>query len=229
MEIFKRNKYVIQGFIGGMAGTLLLSAGVALAASSFTYATFQKLIGGVYVTPVTTAYSYATQIQQPVVTSTASTTGSLSGGSLVTEVVATTPTGTSTPSLEIATTTSVNEGLLLKWAPVPGATGYAVYIGTSTPGSEQSYFTATSTSGAANTQYTLTSTSSPTYSALAASGSGFYAAMGSASSSIMTSGLIQSSTNATTTCTTALAGAMFYSTVNAHLWLCTSGAWALIK
>jgi hypothetical protein len=61
-----------------------------------------------------------------------------------------------TPSLEYATTTSINENINVVWAPVPGATGYVIYFGTSTPGSEQAYFIATTT-----TQYSLNSTSSP--------------------------------------------------------------------
>jgi hypothetical protein len=55
--------------------------------------------------------------------------------------------------------------------------------------------------------------------------------MGSGSSSIITSGFIQSTESATTSpCTTALNGATFYNTSNSHLWLCTGAGptWKLI-
>jgi hypothetical protein len=212
---------------------LVAGSGIASAATSFTYQTFQKLIGTNNVVPISPSYSYATQLQQPSVTAASSTPGgSLTGGRIVAEVVATTPFGTSSPSAEIATTTNPSTSLQLSWPTIPGATGYAVYFGTTTPGSEQAYLVATSTNGAVNTYYTLTSTTSPNYDVRPHINTGFYTQLGSASSSIATAGNIQTSAAATTTsCTAALNGSIFYNTANAHLWLCTGAGptWALIK
>lgn len=209
----------------------------SLTASAFTTSFsggFETLINN-FISPNVTSQAYATQIQSPLLsTKLASSTlpatgGALTKGPLQVVIEALTATGTSSPSAEIATTSaSTNSQLYLQWAPVANATGYAVWIGTSTPGSERSYFMATSTAGTVNTNYNLTSTSTPTYGVLGAAG--FLTTMGSASSSISTSGLIQSQQAATSTaCTTALQGSMFYNTSNAHLWLCQSGAWAVIK
>jgi hypothetical protein len=221
-------------FVNHLSSIIALAVAIpfcTFAGSSFSYAVFQQLLVGNYIVPTVTSNAYATELQQPSVTSTASTTGTLSGGKLYLEVVATTVTGTSSPSAEIATTTSVNENVNIVWSPIPGATGYAVYFGTSTPGSEQSYFAATSTAGVVNTQYSLTSTTSPTYNTPSLNGTGYYASIGSGTSSIAVSGQIQVTSNATTTCSTALNGAIFYSTANSHLWLCTGSgpAWTVIK
>lgn len=208
----------------------IIIAPVARAASSFTYRTFQTLIGGSYVVPTATSLSYATQLNSPTVTApTAPSSGSLTAGPLQIEIAAVSATGTSTPSSEIATTSIASGALYFSWAPVPGATGYALYFGTSTPGSEGAFFMATSTSGAPNTNYTLTSTSSPTYYAIPAQGSGYYSAFGSASTTIDTGGLIRSSTSATTTCNAAATGAMFYNPVSDLLWLCKAGGWTVVK
>lgn len=230
MEIYKKIKNISAWTIIAIALVFLhLIPQIADAGSSFTFSLFQQLVG-TGIVPTSPSQSYATQLNTPAVNA-ASTTGSLTGGSLNIRVVATTAFGTSSPSNEVATTTSVNEGLQLTWPTVPGANAYAIYIGTSTPGSEQAYFEATSTAGVVNSYYSLTSTSTPTYNALALSGAGFYSAFGSASSTIITSGLIQTVSTATTTpCTTALNGSIFYSSSNSHLWLCTGGGptWKLI-
>ena len=218
MRITKTDALILGIATGMLLGAFGFSS-IASAATSFTYQTFQKLIGGNNVVPVSPSYSYATQLQQPVA-SIASTTGSLSGGPLVIKVVADTPFGTSSPSLEISTTTSKTEALQITWPAVPGASGYAIYFGTSTPNSEKAYFVATSTNGAVNTVYTLTSTSSPNYDLLPHISTGFYSQIGSASSSVATAGNILTQSAATTTpCTTALNGSIFYNTANAHLWL----------
>ena len=199
--------------------------------SSFSYAAFQQLISN-YIVPFTTSTGYATELQSPVITSTASTTGTLSPGPLFIEIVATTQTGTSSQSNEYATTTSKNENINLYWPPVPGAQAYAIYFGTSTPGSEQAYFEATSTAGVVNTQYSLSSTSSPAYYTPAANGEGYYALIGSATTTITTQGLIQAISNATTTaCSASVNVAIFYNTANSHLWLCTGSGptWTVIK
>lgn len=216
-----------------IVGILALAAFApfAGAASSFTYSTFVTIVG-TFVQPLVPQWSYGTQLQ-PATIAVASTTqsgASLSGGKLVIKVLALSATGTSTPSNEYATTTTAANALIISWATVPGATGYAVAFGTSTPGSEHAYFMATSTAGAANTTYTLTSTSSPTYYAIPSSGSGFYASLGSGTSTMSTSGAVRLFSAATTTaCSEALDGTIFYNEANEHLWLCQSGAWAAIK
>jgi hypothetical protein len=210
---------------------VLIGAGTVtvFAASSITPGVFTKLVG-LFVQPVTTSNSYGTQVQAPNM-AVASSTGSLTGGRLAVQVAALTLTGTSSPSSEIATTTSINEALQITWPTMPGATGYAVYIGTSTPGSEHSYFMATSTGGTLNTYYTLAATSSPTYYAIPAQGAGFFSSQGSGTTTLDTTGLIRAQSSATTTCSAPLNGSIFYSTANAHLWLCTGSgpAWTVIK
>lgn len=192
--------------------------------SSFGYAAFLQLIGNnAQAQPGT---NITTQMTPPVIT-TASTTGALTQGPLFLEVVATSTTGTSSPSAEYATTTSNNEGITLTWPQVPGASGYLIYISTTTSGNEQGYFLSTTTS-----QFTLNSTTSPIVGTPLSLGAGFYAALGSGSSSLTTAGPIQASSNATTTnCTTSLDGAQFFNTSNAHLWLCTGAGptWTLLK
>jgi hypothetical protein len=226
METIKRlAKYGIVG--------LLLGASAALAASSITPGVFTKLVG-LFVQPITTSYSYGTPVQQPVATAASSTAaaGSLTRGPLVIEVAALTLTGTSSPSNEIATSSQgTNSEIHLTWPPVPGATGYAVYIGTTTPGSEHSYFMATSTAGVPNTFYTLTSTSSPKYYAIPGQGAGYFSSLGSGTTTLDTTGLIRAQSSATTTCNASLNGTIFYSTTNSHLWLCTGAgpAWTVIK
>ena len=231
MQMLKKlNRYHLQGVALGLLIVFSFSGVASAFGSSFSYATFQQLIGN-YIVPFATSNGYATELQSPILTSLASTTGSLSKGQLYFEVVATTQNGTSSPSAEIATTTSKNENVNIYWTAVPGAQGYAVYFGTSTPGSEQAYFGATSTAGVPNTQYSFTSTSSPTFNVPAPSGAGYYALVGSATSTITTQGLIQATSNATTSCNASLNGAIFYNTANSHLWLCTGAGptWTVIK
>jgi len=91
---------------------------------------------------------------------TSTTGGSLTANSkMYFEVVAINATGTSTPSSEIATTTYMASSRFhLTWTPVPGATGYAIFYSTSTPGAENAYQIATTTNA-----FDFTSTSTPTY------------------------------------------------------------------
>jgi hypothetical protein len=231
MGIINRFKDAI---ILGAAIVGILVGSTAFAASSITPGVFTKIVG-LFVQPLTTSYSYGTQLQTPVVTAASSTNaaGSLTQGRLVVKVAALSLTGTSSPSNEIATSSQgTNSEIQLTWPQVPGATGYAIYIGTSTPGSEQSYLLATSTGGQVNNFYTLVSTSSPTYYAIPGQGAGYYTSANSASTSLDTTGLIRAQQAATTSaCATALNGAMFYNAANAHLWLCIGAgpAWTVIK
>ena len=213
-------------------GVLALAAFApfAGAASSFVQVNFQKLVG-LNLVPVSTNYSYATQMVAPTVTApTVFGAGSLSAGLLKIQVAALSATGTSSPSSEYATTSVASKSIYLSWATIPGATGYAVYVGTSTPGSEQSYFMATSTAGAVNTNYTLTSTSTPTYYSIPASGSGYFASIGSATTTFDTSGTIRAASSATTTtCGATNRGATFYNSANDLDWLCKAAGWTVIK
>ena len=145
--------------LSGVAGFFYVP--IANAASSFTQNIFS--LGGPnnqQITPISPAYTLNQVVAPPLASGTATTSGSLAIGQLplYLSVVAITPGGTTTPSNEIATTTakSLGEAIHLTIAPVPGAIGYALYFGTTTPLSENAYFATTTTS------MTLTSTSSPT-------------------------------------------------------------------
>lgn len=108
---------------GAVLGVLTLAGATAFAASGITPGIFTKLVG-LFVQPLTTSYSYSTQLQTPAVTAASSTTagGSLTRGPLVVEVAALTLTGTSLPSNEIATSTQGTNSEIQ----------YAIYIGTTT-------------------------------------------------------------------------------------------------
>jgi hypothetical protein len=221
------------GYVAAVLLTLLLLflGGIGIASafnSSFGYAAFLQLIGNN--AQIGQGVNITSQIQSPLI-SAASTTGTLTGGPLYVEVVATSLTGTSSPSNEYATTTSANENLQLTWPTIPGATGYAVYVSTTTPGNEQGVLYATSTSGAVNTYYSLTSTTSVIYSIPSQSGSGYLTSIGSATSTIQAPIIAAVSSATTTNCSASINGAQFYNTANSHLWLCTGAGpgWTLIK
>jgi hypothetical protein len=208
---------------------VLFAASVAFAFnSSFGYGVFLQLIGSN--AQIAQGVSVTTQIQSPLI-SAASTTGSLTGGLLFVEVAATSLTGTSSPSNEYATTTDVNENLQISWPPIPGATGFAIYVSTTTAGNEKGVLYATSTSGAVNNYYSITSTSSVIYALPVQSGSGYLASLGSATSTIQAPIIAAVSSATTTACSASINGAQFYNTSNAHLWLCTGAGpgWTLIK
>lgn len=228
MEMFKTRTFW-EGLVGGVVASILVSALTAFAASSFSYGTFLQLIGQNNLAPFITSLSYTNQIQPPIITVASSTSGTLSGGPLQIEVAAVTLSGTSTPSNEFATTTIPNQAMQITWPPIPGASGYAIYVGTSTSGSEAAYLMATSTAGVPNTQYTLQSTTTVLLTSVSNQGSGYYTSEGSATTSIDTTGLIRAQSNATTTCAASIAGSMFYNPNNAHLWLCTGGVWVVVK
>jgi hypothetical protein len=216
-----------KSIVLGIAIAVLFSASAAFAfESSFGYGVFLQLIGNN--AQVQTPIALTTQLQVPVTTA-ASSTGTLLGGPLWVEVVATSYTGTSSPSTEYATTTNVNEDLKLAWNTVPGATGYGIYISTTTAGNEQGILYATSSAAnGINTTFDITSTSSVLYGVPSQSGLGFLTSDNSGTSTMATP-LIQAVSNGTTTaCTTALSGAQFYNVANSHLWLCTAGAWTKI-
>ena len=125
----------------------------------------------------------------------------------------------------------MNENLQLTWPIISGATGYAIYVSTTTAGNEQGVLYATSTSGAVNTSYSLTSTSTVTYAIPSQSGTGYLASIGSATSTIQAPIIAAVSSATTTNCTASINGAQFYNTANSHLWLCTGAGpgWTLIK
>jgi hypothetical protein len=196
--------------------------------SSFGYASFLQLIGNN--AQIGQGVNITSQIQSPLI-SAASTTGTLTAGPIYVEIAATSLTGTSSPSNEYATTTSSGENLQLTWPTISGATGYAVYVSTTTPGNEQGVLFATSTNGAVNTSYSLATTSSVTYAIPSQSGTGYLASIGSATSTIQAPIITAVSSATTTNCTASINGAQFYNTANSHLWLCTGAGpgWTLIK
>lgn len=230
MQIPKRTKNNIHSALFGLLfGLIVCATSTAFAFnSSFGYGVFLQLIGNN--AQIVQGVNITTQIQSPLI-SAASTTGTLTGGPLFVEVAATSLTGTSSPSNEYATTTDVNENLQISWPPIPGATGFAIYVSTTTAGNEQGVLYATSTSGAVNNYFSLTSTSSVIYALPAQSGSGYLVSMGSATSTFEAPIIAAVSSATTTNCTASINGAQFYNTANAHLWLCTGAGpgWTLIK
>lgn len=230
MRISERTKNNLRsGLFGLLFGLFVCGASTALAFnSSFGYSAFLQIVGNN--AQVGVGNNITAQLQSPLI-SAASTTGTLTGGPLFVEVSALSITGTSSPSNEIATTTTVNENLQLSWPTIPGATGYAVYVSTTTAGNEHGVLYATSTAGAVNTYYSLTSTTSVISGVPSSTGTGFLSSLGSSTSTVETA-IVQAVSSATTTnCTAALNGALFYNTANAHLWLCTGAGpgWTLIK
>ncbi len=94
----------------------------------------------------------------------ATTTGSVSVGTIYFEVVATDGTGgTTIGSNLLATTTVYNSAAYnLTWPAIQGAAGYRIYFSTTTPVALTQYFNSTSTIGT-TMAYNFTSTSSPVF------------------------------------------------------------------
>jgi hypothetical protein len=218
-----------KGIALGIGIAVLFSASVAFAFnSSIGYGVFLQLIGAN--AQIITPDAITTQLQSPAI-SAASTTGALQGGPLFIEIVATSYTGTSSPSNELATTTLPLQSLQFSWSTIPGATGYGIYVSTTTSGNEKGLFFATSTNGQVNTTYSLNSTSSPLFGTPVLTGTGFLTSDNSSTSTLETP-IIQAVSNGTTTsCTASLNGAQFYNLANSHLWLCTGAgpAWTILK
>lgn len=150
--------------VGIAIGLVLATAGSALAlTSSISPANLFK-IGGTQIVPIYPTWSVNIPLSQPTNFAAASSTSP--GGSLSTssapiyfEVVAINSTGTTTVSTELSTTTKTGSSRIhFSWTAVPGATGYAIFYSTTTPGAENAYQLATTSN-----QYDFTSTSSPSY------------------------------------------------------------------
>ncbi len=183
---------IVTGLLALAAIAVILAvvgAGKASAAISTISPANLFQISGTQITPIYPTWSFNIPLSLPNNFRAASSTSP--GGSLSTssapiyfQVAAINRTGTTTPSTEIATTTKTGSSRIhFSWTPVPGATGYAVYYSTTTPGGENAYQLATTTN-----QYDLTSTSSPLYGRPPAFPSAFAAQLSNGTSSISANG-----------------------------------------
>ena len=190
------------------------------------------------------------QVAQPTA---ATTTGTLASSTAFSVAVAAVDgTGTTTLSAAITQRTdpngNANEGLIVTWPAVPGATGYAVFVatGTVTTASSFSQYFAATTSG----QYDLSTTTgsltgSYTKSDITAfafkfnpSGTSYIdggngtatgtplAASGTALE--INGGFRNTEVGTTTSCDAQTAGVVFYNTSNAHEWGCNGTKWVII-
>lgn len=176
-------------------------------------------------------------------------TGSITaGGTLYIEVTALDGQGETIASNLLGTTTVASSALQLTWPTVQGATGYRVYISTSTPQALTQYFSATSTSGTPNPYYTLTSTSSPvfvsgppssntaySFNAQQSTGIGWFLGkfgVGTSSPQValdVASGTMRAYSVSTTSCAAINDGAIFYNATDKHLYVCEATTWQIIK
>jgi hypothetical protein len=203
-------------------------------------------------------WQFGLSMTPPLITSIATTSGSVTAGLASSTpytfaVAALDGTGTTTlislssMTTDASNTQNVPEQMIVKWLPVNGATGYAVFFSTSTTVSNadmKQYFYAT-TSG----QFTFsTSTGSlaGTYSKddttafsellSPASSDIFNDNINAATSSVAASttalqvnGTTVITASATTTaCESDTAGAIFWNTANSHEWGCNGTTWKLI-
>lgn len=157
-----RNLYIGSVIALSICASLFIFLNRAHALTTITPPNLFK-IGGTQIMPLYPTWSINIPLSFPGNFSAASST---TGGSLSTSsspiyfmVSALNSTGTTTPSTELSTTTSTGSSRIhFSWTPVPGATGYAVFYSTTTPGAENAYQIASTTN-----QYDFTSTSSPAY------------------------------------------------------------------
>lgn len=181
------NPLVIVGL--AVAGILAI-LGLAVGASAQIAAASLFQISGTQITPIFPSWSINIPLAPPSNFRAASSTSP--GGSLSTSttplyfrVAAINGTGTTTVSSEIATTTRTGSSRIhFSWTPVPGATGYAIFYSTTTPGAQNAYQLATTTN-----QYDFTSTSSPLYGRPPAFPSAFAAQLSNGTSSLSANGV----------------------------------------
>jgi hypothetical protein len=146
--------------------------------------------------------------------------------------------------------TPTGESILLKWASLPGAAGYAIFFGTSSPSVLTQFFYATSSSASTSTQqyvfatstgslsgsYTKTDTTAfnteinPIGPSFIEGNNGTATSSPIASSSALEiNGNLRVQSNGTTTaCFAQTAGAVFYNTANNHEWGCNGTVWTKI-
>lgn len=86
--------------------------------------------------------------------------GTFAAGTYYWKITAIGPWGESSASGEVSATLALNGSCSLAWLPVPGATGYRVYRGT-TPGGENAYYSVTG-NGYTDTNAGSTAASPPT-------------------------------------------------------------------
>jgi hypothetical protein len=202
-------------------------------------------------------WSNSIPLAQVVGVSTATTTGSLASSTPFSfAVAALDSTGTTTLSSAVTLSTDpngqANEGILVSWAAVSGATGYAVYEATGTVSAASGftqYFLATSTNGVPNTQFTMATTTgslsgsytksdttafadkiNPVGASYFNGGSvGFGTSSPASSTPVDVYGYMRAQVSGTTTaCYAATAGAVFYNTANSHEWGCNGTTWTKI-
>ncbi len=144
---------IIQGIVIGLALAVLVPA-----------ATFAARTGTFLLSDLTfSSAQLQVNLPAPILSiNPATTTGSVSNGTIAFAVTALDGVGETIPSAALATSSTLNSaGYIITWPAVTGAIGYRVYFSTSTSPSQQSftqYFTATTTG-----RYTFQSTTSPTF------------------------------------------------------------------
>lgn len=193
-------------------------------------------------------WGYGIPLATPAAIASATTTGGTMASS-TTEYFAVSALdgfGTTTVSNTVTSTTNASSTLLgaeayeITWSPVSGASGYAVFFGTS-PTALNSYFYATttgayymasSTNGALTGSYNKTDTTAFSV-LLNPNGPDYVNGNGTATTSVaatstamqVNGNFVVSAPATTTNCYAATAGAIFYNTSNGHEWGCAGGVW----
>jgi hypothetical protein len=191
MEINNKNGYwLLLGTIVVVGLILLVAISKAQAATTFSSASPFKQggTGNTQIIPVYPNWSVDIPLSPPVNFALASSTTGGSLGSrmpLYFKVAAIGAGGTTTPTTELSTTTVMASSQVnLTWTPSPGATGYAIYYATTTPGAENAYQMATTTNA-----YDFTSTSTPVYANPLGFPTAFSLALSNATSSLSANGV----------------------------------------
>ena len=196
-------------------------------------------------------WGYGIPLATPAAIASATTTGGTMASSTIEyfAVSALDGFGTTTVSNTVTSTTDASSTLLgaeayeITWSPVAGASGYAVFFGTSPTAltgyflatTSGAYYMASSTNGALTGSYTKSDTTA--FSVLLNPNGPDYVngqstattSVAATSTSLQVNGNFVVSAPATTTnCYAGTAGAIFYNTSNKHEWGCNGTAWTAI-
>jgi hypothetical protein len=167
------------------------------------------------------------------------------------EIAAIDANGTTTLSNSLAYTTdasntqSAPEVLNISWTPVQGATGYAIFISSTTPDNFGQFFYATTSSTfyfattSTATGGTYTNTDTTAYSTLinplapsyinGGNGTATSTTIASTTALQVNGNFSAVSQGTTTACLAGNNGVVFYNLANNVLWLCKNGTWTAIK
>lgn len=202
-------------------------------------------------------WGFGTPLATPQIASVGTTTGGSLASStpLSIKIAALDGDGTTTVSeaasvsTDASTTLLAAEAVNIRWSPVPGAQGYAIFISTTTPASYAFYALASSTSGLPNAFYYLATTSSllsgsytkddttafsnrllPGFSSFLNGGPvGIGTSTPASSTPLDVNGYVRAQRNGTSTeCFAGTQGVIFFNTANGHEWGCNGISWQLI-